>query len=116
MRIVLSPIPEGSHGVRLWLRLDPGDTFPVDKDPYDFVCTLIHVDDETCEVAQALGKLNNMALKGIGLKAAQLGYKKLTFCRPKGGSCTSRAQYVRTADNLDYYEVDLVSVLENIGG
>src|SRR6056297_2437418 len=106
MKIIATPIPKGSHGVRVWINLPPGlkDT----GEDYDFACNLVHVDKKTCKIAQAKGKLNNEVAIEIGLKAIALGYKVLKFHRSMGGLATRWATLVRSEDGMDYYIVDLV--------
>ena len=79
MRLVATRIPEGSHGIRVWVSLGPGDDLPEKKVPYDFACNLIHVDSETCELAQAIGVFNTKVAFAIGRKAKELGYIKMIY-------------------------------------
>lgn len=114
MRIIAVPLPEHSHGVRVWSSLNALDELPLDKASYDFCCNLIRVDDQTCEVAQAMGKLTDEVAVALGMKAIELGYKKLTFARSAGGPATHWATKVGTHDGLDYYQIDLIGALNAI--
>ena len=108
MKIIAAPISEGSHGIRVW---EEGSAD--NADPYHFVCNLIHVDSDTCEVAQALGNLTNEAAILIGLKAIELGYKRLIFNRSIGGLATRWASFVGQKGGMDHYEVDLIQALKS---
>lgn len=108
MRIVATPIPDKSHSIRVWFSLEKGDELPEDKASYDFCCNLDHIDDVTCEVSGAIGKLNNEVNILIGMKAIELGYKLLRFHRSIGGPATHWATKVSSGEGFDYYEVDLV--------
>ena len=106
MRLLATPIPDGSHGVRVWVGLSPGDVEPK-GDPYQFACNLCHISDDLCEVSQAIGDLSNEVAVLIGLKAHELGYKRLTFRRSMGGLATRWATLTTRKDGMDYYTVDL---------
>lgn len=97
--------------MRVWRHLDPSTDLPEHKDSYSFACNLLHIDDDTCEVAQAMGDLDHEVALAIGAKAIELGYKRLIFCRSTGGPAVREAAYVRTHDELDYYEIDLIEAL-----
>ena len=107
MRIVATPIPDNSHGIRVWNSLPEGDSLPRNKDDYQFTCIFVRINSESCELAQAQGKLTKRTLFALGEKARELGYKTMLFCRPKGKEPTRWATYLYTKDNLDYYEVNL---------
>lgn len=108
MRIVATPIPDKSHGIRVWKDISPGNDIPENRDPYTFACNLVHVDDDTCELAQAIGTFNRKVALFVGLKALELGYKKMVFYRPAGKEGTRYASYVSTENGFDHYEVDLL--------
>lgn len=108
MRVIAVEIPSKSHGIRVWPELEPGLELPEDKSPYSFACNLVHIDENTCEVTQAIGDFSNEVAIGIGLKAIELGYTQLIFCRSQGGPATRWATYLKTDNGLDYYQVNLV--------
>ena len=112
MRLIATSIPPKSYGVRVWLDLPPGDELPEDKRPYDFACNLIHIDDDTCEVTQAIGKLTKGVAILIGKKTKELGYKRLLFCRAFGHAATHWGAKVNSQDGLDFYEIDLHEALQ----
>lgn len=114
MRIVVTPIPNKSYGVRVWPNLEDSKELPEDKRSYTFACNLIHVDDDTCEVTQAMGEFSNEIAIQLGLKAIELGYKILTFSRSTGGPVTRWATYIKTENGLDYYQVDLIGKANDI--
>lgn len=110
MKIVATPIPNNSHGVRVWLNQPPGDDDT--GEPYEFACNLCRIDEEHCEVSQAIGELSNDVAILIGLKAIELGYKHLTFSRTAGGNATRWARHIRTEGGFDHYDVDLSKALK----
>lgn len=110
MKILATPIPDGSHGVRVWVEVPPGDTDT--GEPYQFACNLLHLSDTHCEVAQAIGDLSNDIAIAIGLQAIELGYRNLSFHRSMGGLATRWATLTRRANGMDYYEVDLGKALK----
>lgn len=112
MRLVATPIPTGSHGLRVWPDLPPGDTEPDGGPPYAFACNLIRISDDECELSQAIGAMSNRVVIQIGLTAIKLGYKRMTFRRAEGLMATRWAKYSHTADGMDHYSVDLVKALE----
>lgn len=112
MRAVATPIPSGSHGLRLWQDHPPSSTEPEDGAPYSFACNLVRVSDDECELAQAVGAMSNAVVIQIGLAAIKLGYKRMTFRRAEGRFATRWAKYSHTADGMDHYSVDLVKALE----
>ena len=112
MRTVAVPIPDKSHGIRVWDQLPESSEVPKNKEPYDFVCVLKHIDDSTCEVTHAMGDLSNEVSIAIGQKAFDLGYEKLLFCRSSGGPASRWATFLRSEDGLDYYEVDLKRTMD----
>jgi hypothetical protein len=112
MKLVVEPIPEGSHGIRVWNNLPPGDELPPDKDDYSFACNLKHIDAKVCEVAQAVGDMTSETVVRIGLAAIRLGYETLIFQRSVGHFATRWAEYSHTEDGLDHYKVDLKKALE----
>jgi hypothetical protein len=112
MKLVVTPIPENSHGIRVWNELPAGNELPLEKIPYQFACNLNHVDSDTCEVAQAVGDMTSETVIRIGLTAMELGYKFLIFQRSVGHFATRWAEYSHTEDGLDHYKVDLKKALE----
>lgn len=112
MRLIATPLPEKSHGIRVWSALNPLDQLPLDKASYDFCCNLLRVDETTCEVAQAMGNLTDEVAIALGTKAIELGYKRLTFARSAGGPATHWATKIGTHDGLDYYTIDLIEALK----
>lgn len=111
MRLIVTLIPDKSHGIRVWSSLNSLDELPLDKASYDFCCNLLRVDDTTCEVAQAMGKLTDEVAIALGMKAIEIGYKRLTFARSAGGPATRWATRIGTHDGLDYYTIDLIEAL-----
>lgn len=110
VKIVTTPIPEGSFSILVWHSLDDSSgEIPSDKRPYDFCCNLNRIDAETCEVARAMGNLTNEVSIAIGRQAIALGFRRLTFFRSAGGPATHWAKFIETRDGLDYYEVDLIA-------
>lgn len=109
MKIVAVPIPDGSHGLRVFRDKMPEDH--QDGDPYDFTCNLCHIDRTTCEVTHAMGDLDNEVAIGIGIKAIDLGYKRLRFERSMGGLATRWAKFDGTKKGMDHYSVDLQKAL-----
>lgn len=116
MRILATPIPSKSHGIRVWHNLEPGDCLPENKEAYSFACNLLHIDDVTCEVAQAIGKFNNEIAIQLGIKAVELGYRKLIFGRATGRAATRWAEFTHTENGLDYYAVDLEAAVRKLNG
>jgi hypothetical protein len=110
MKLLTTPIPDGSLGVRVWLDLPEGDTDT--GEPYQFACNLCRYSDEMCEVTQAIGELSNEVAIMIGLKAIEMGYSYLTFHRSMDGLATRWATLTRRKDGMDYYTVDLMQALE----
>lgn len=106
MKILASKIPEGSHGIRVWPDLPPGDTDT--GEPYAFSCNLAHVAPGVCAVEQGQGELTDAIVVEVGLKAIALGYTRLSFHRTSGGPATRWARLVKTEGGFDYYEVDLI--------
>ena len=107
MKIIAAPISHGSHGIRVWEKGGPENA-----DPYHLVCNLIHISDDACEVTQAFGNLTNETAILIGMKAMELGYKRLIFNRSIGGLATRWASFVGQKGGMDHYEVDLVQALK----
>ena len=103
MQIETSPIPEGSHEVRIWL---PGDDSRVD--PLRTVMNLLAHGD-TAVVSMAHGTLSNAINVGIGFKALELGFTRLEFYVVRGQQVTRWAQYVRSDSLYDYYTIDLAA-------
>lgn len=116
MRVIASPIPDGSQGVRVWVHEPAGDDEPSSKPDYDFCCVLIRLSDTECEVAQAMSRLTSRitgdAFAQVGLKAYALGYRVMRFRVKKGRKATRWATYSHTADGMDHYTVDLARAME----
>lgn len=109
MKLIATPIPNGSHGIRVWAELPQGD---IDTgEDYAFSCNLIHVAPGVCEVQQAQGDLCNEVAVAIGLKAIELGYSRLRFHRTAGGPATRWASLAKTEGGFDHYDVDLARAL-----
>jgi len=116
MRVIASPIPDGSHGVRVWIHESSGPDEPESKADYDFACNLNRVSDTECYISQAIGDLSDEAAILIGVEAYRLGYRLLTFRRSAGGKATRWATYSHTDDGMDYYYVDLVKAMSAYEG
>lgn len=114
MRVVFTPIPANSFAVRVWRDVPPGDEFPEDKSNYQFACNLHHIDDDTCDSSLAIGEFDNDMAIAIGVKLAELGYKKLLLSRPHGHKATRWAEFSHTENGLDYYAVDLEAAMRKL--
>jgi hypothetical protein len=110
VKILIEPVPEGSHDFRIWAEIPQSDGD--NGEPYQVTGSYHHIDKDTCEVARVLGELSNEVNIHIGLGAIQLGYKKLVFHRSMGGLATRWAELIRRDDGMAYYRVDLVKALE----
>lgn len=114
MKILATPIPNGSHGVLVWVEVPPGDTDT--GEPYQFACNLCRLDDDTCEVTQAIGDLSDDVAVLIGLEVIELGYKRLEL-RVTAGTRVSRwLTYWKTEGGMDYYTCDLMQSLAQLEG
>jgi len=107
MKLTATPIPDGSHEIRIW-RDEPQGEGDSGAD-IDAVCNLWHINDQRCLVTLAKGDLCDCANIMLGLKAMELGYRFLEFSVTEGARVSRHARMIRTADGFDYYEADLLS-------
>lgn len=109
VQIDATKISNGSHEIRVW----EDGAIPNESD-YVFVCVLRHISEETCEVSLAFGDMSSDSNILLGLKAMELGYRYMIFCRLKGAKVTRWAEYLHSDKIYDYYKVDLIASYERL--
>jgi len=60
------------------------------------------------------GHLYNEAIILVGLKAIELGFKRVDFHALKGKKVTRWAKYLHSDDTFDYYTVDLDDAVKKL--
>ena len=106
MQIEAEKIPQGSYCIRVW-----HDSKQYYGD-YDVVATLLPRGDGLAEVGFTMGNLTNDVNIAIGLKAYELGFKKLRICVSHGHKVSRWAIFSHSDDKFDYYNVDLVAAVD----
>lgn len=112
MRVIASRIPAESHEIAVWPDLPPGDEDT--GEDIGVVCNLHHLNHHECMVTKAKGDLSEEVNVQIGLKALALGYQVMHYCVRAGAPSSRHARYVKTANGMDFYTVDLVTEASNL--
>ena len=114
MRLVATPIPDGSHELAIWPHLPPGDTDT--GEDIVTVCNLHRITERECMVTKAHGELSDEINVEIGIKAIALGYELLQLKVRKGTQVSRWLTYWKTEDGMDFYTCDLMRALAKLEG
>lgn len=108
MKLLIEPVPHGSHAFRGWRDVPPGDHDT--GEPIDVVGLIQRISGDECKIAMTKGELTRGMLLLLVDKARLLGYQKLIFARAGTGAISRWATLVRCEDGLSVYEVDLTTM------
>ena len=76
---------------------------------------LLNLGGGVCEASGAIGSLDEATLLGIGMKAVELGFRVLQSSAVKGSRVSRHLTYVGSDDDRDFYTVDLMAKLRELG-
>jgi hypothetical protein len=110
MQITVTPIPDGSHELRVF-----DDGHDPETAPIDAVCNLLNRGEGVCEVSLAHGHLYDQANIQIGIEAYRLGYDVLRFYATRDIKVTRHATRIGESPNYYFYEIDLAAKAREMG-
>lgn len=102
MYLTSEVLPEGSFILRGF-----PDQETIDSSDIELVVVLKNLGGGIAELSAAKGSLSSDMNILIGLKAIELGFKRLQFSTLRGSKATRWAKKIGSDDSLDHYTIDL---------